>query len=183
MEPIKKDYTRVTQILSKWKDFSHIPQKVFENKSNIGTKVHQAIHADHQGIYMPLSDSEKGYFESYLMWKEAMKPSYVEMEQRIYDDRLMITGQVDAVLNQHDKNMIIDFKTSAQVDRKFWILQGAFYHLLYRDNRKDISISDEVLFIHLDKEGKMPTVHSYPITPEEYIVCMSCINVYRHFYS
>lgn len=180
MTDIKPGYTRVSEILKQWHKFQHIHPDVLKNKQELGTSVHQAIKADNDGIYMPISDKAEGYLESYMKWKAVYKPSYVEMENRYYDDKLKITGQIDAIVETNGERILIDFKTSAQPDHKTWPLQGTFYHMMVSHEMKNLY--NTVFFMQLMKDGSMPTVHQYDSS--KYIsVCTSALITYRHFNS
>jgi hypothetical protein len=186
MQDIKPGYTRVSEILSQWDRFGNIDPEVLKRKAALGIYVHEAIHADNEGIYAPLSEKAEPYFESYLKWKKLMKPSYIWMEKRFYDDTWMITGQIDGLLKTDIGSMIIDFKTSASASPKYWILQAGFYHMLYSQipvNQTQDYLCSNVIFLQLDKYGDMPQVHKFEITRDVIDTCKSCVRTYRHFNS
>lgn len=179
-EPIREGYTRVTEIFRQWDRFGNICPDVLARKAELGTNVHHAIKAHFEGIFYPLSDKESLYFDSFVRWHKLTNPTFHDVEFRMYDDNLMITGAIDALVTLQNSNelILVDYKTSASADHKFWPLQAGFYHMLVKDSGRPIS--DRVLFIQLDKEGKMPKVHEYFITPTIMAVCLASLATYRY---
>jgi hypothetical protein len=150
------EYVRVSDILAQLQSFDHIDPKVLEAKAQLGTNVHEAIGEFVQGDF-PILESEKavGYFRSYEEWHRASQPQYQRMEQRLFDDTLMITGQMDAIVTINDKpNMLIDFKCSYQPNPEIWALQAHFYNYLCKVN--GIEVHPQMIWINLQKTGKFP---------------------------
>jgi len=157
MEDIKDGYTRVSAIISQWDKMSNIDPMVLERKTALGTNVHKAISDHYNGIPSVLTDEEGGkYFSSFLIWNEANKPVPVRIEERLYDDDLMITGCLDAILKfpDSDEIILIDWKTSYNADKLNWPLQASFYLSLLAKN--GIHGLTKARFIKLDKLGDMP---------------------------
>lgn len=177
---IKEGYTRVSEILSMFKDFSSIPPDVLENKCRIGTEVHEHIDDVFYGIEFPPKPECLGYVESFLTWRAEAKPKVFQHEQRLYCDELKITGQIDAIVSfeGEDTLHIMDWKTSHSEDKLMWPLQAAFYHYLCTNN--SIKVEPVVKFLRLDKQGKKPKVHEYTINPTHIMTIISYIQVYNH---
>lgn len=178
---IKEGYTRVSEILSPWNDFSMIDPDVLENKRVIGVNVHAAIEGEKSGIFVPLEDKEQGYFDSYDEWKKSLGNEVVQeaAEQRFYCDSLMLTGCVDAVFSWGGEKVIVDYKTSASVNKKNWLIQGALY--LYLARQVYEGVSDKVIFVHLKKDGKIAKNREFDITAEVMDLAVSAVKVYKHF--
>ena len=178
MTGIKSGYTRVSQILSQGKDFSHINEDVFNEKCEVGTEVHENIHRSltggfedfklyplrnrNGGILLDDNGRERwdhrgiGYFKSFMKWETDNLPEFVMMEKRFYDDGLMITGQLDGLIKDDEKYVLIDYKTSYSVDLETWNLQAhAYWYLLSQNGHKNI---DKMQWIQLKKDGKNPRV-------------------------
>lgn len=164
--------------------FQLINSDVLENKSKIGVNVHTAIHKDYEG-FMPVLSSEKGlgYFESYEKWAEAYVPEYVWMEQRLYCDKLMLTGQIDALAKfaDQDQAMIIDFKTSAKVSLETWTYQAHYYYYLMTQNT--FQVAPTMRFINLrrnstTKKGVKANVVDIPFSSDTMEICVR----YAHRY-
>jgi len=197
MTEIKKGYTRVSTILSSipsvtgtkenlqeiWGfSFQEIPQDILERKCVIGTNVHEAISATVTNDFFVLTSIERGYFNSYLKWRECINLIPIHSELRLYNDSLLVTGAVDmiATVGDNEAPQLIDFKTSACADPKKWLLQASFYHyLLSADEELAKNLSQEVLFVQLDKNGGFPKVHAFTIDKKAQTLMISAYNIYK----
>lgn len=175
---VKDGYTRISSILAQWDKFGHIDPQVLAKKCAIGTEIHSCIENYTQhGIESVAKDY--GYFDSYRIWAKDSEIINVSAEQRLYCDRLKITGCLDAIIKFPGKGelVIVDYKTSAQESPKTWPIQACFYHYLAIQN--GIPVGDRVIFLKLDKEGKLPKVFEYHYSTQLMNVCMSALNCYR----
>jgi PD-(D/E)XK nuclease superfamily protein len=156
-----------------------IDQQVLENKQRIGTNVHHAISSHLNDCYCPpLSDDEKGYFDSFLLYCNVLKLKPLLTETRFHCHDLKISGQIDLINSTSKGAMLIDFKTSAVVDKKKWPLQGAFYWYLCHKN--GIELKEEVLFLQLMKDGSKPNAYYFNIDEKLKSAMLSVINIYRY---
>ena len=199
MEIIKEGYTRVTEVLSMWttvfiedgevigKAFAgsgfKIDIDVLENKAGIGTNVHTAIEAHLDGFSVPLNEREQFYFDSFRKWYDKSGCEVVEKEERYYDDELMITGKIDALVrfSNNDELILLDFKTSSQESPKMWPLQAVMYYYLLKKNGK--VVSDRLLFLKLDRYGKDAKLFEYKFTPELFQICVAACACNRYIKS
>jgi hypothetical protein len=182
-DTLKPGYTRISSILGQWDTFGHIDPQVLANKAGIGTRVHEAIDNFHNGIFTPLEYSTAGYFDSYVKWDKAVNPKFIKNEERYYCDKLMITGQVDAIclFPGDEKPCIVDYKTSVAESPKMWPLQACFYH--YLAQQSGVELSNRLIFIKLDKLGEMPKIFEYTYTKQLWNVCLAAWTTYRHLHS
>ena len=171
-------HIRVSEILAQFRNLSMINPTVLREKGLIGTEVHKNIHEYKTGgleifdIY-PMRDrngdikqkdnvplwEERGktYFDSYVMWDKENKPKFGIMEERYYDDNLMITGQIDALMTTSSLPVLVDFKCAYNADLEMWSMQAHYYKHLLQHN--GIEIADHFLFLKLDSKGRIPAVH------------------------
>lgn len=173
-------YARVSDVIRKLKDFSHIDPEVLENKGRIGTKVHDGISDDFDGEFPILQADEVGYMESFLKWRDSFKPVCHMKENRFYCHKHKITGQIDALLSfppDYTVQYLVDFKTSANEDKLTWPLQAHLYAYLLRENGID-NISPTYIFLKLDKKGDMPKACRYTYSKETLNFCMNLIKEY-----
>lgn len=159
-----KEYARVTEILSHLNDWSGIDPTVLARKAQIGTNVHKYIEEYNAGSFPIPPDESLGYFDSYIRWAKEWNPKIIKAEERYFDEDWMITGQIDMLI-QTDLSFeggpgltLIDFKTSANPSPT-WPLQAHLYHHLA--SKAGLELSKRMLFIQLDKRGKLPTCHAY----------------------
>lgn len=172
-----KEYARVTEILNPFNDFSHIDPKVLEDKTKLGTMVHDAI-ADDINEEMPiLTPKAAKYFASYCKWASQANVSFIASEQRYFHDGLMITGKIDALAKMPGENLpvLVDFKTSASPSDT-WPMQGHFYQLLLEFN--EISIAPRFLFVKLDKDGNFPKVFEYKFELNMLAKCLKSVDLF-----
>lgn len=179
MTEIKPGYTRVSSILGQWNHLAHIPKHILDNKCRIGTNVHEKIAAEIEGIYLELEMDEEPYFHSWEQWNEQKNCEIVQTEKRYYDERLKITGQLDALLVQNDKLYICDFKTSASPNLLMWQLQATFYHHLCKPHHENLA--REVIFLKLSKEGHQAIEYIFEPTAEVWKVCEAALQTYHYF--
>lgn len=175
MDIIRSGYLRVSEVLSRLRDRTNINPLVLADKQDIGTEVHNNIHMDSLGVPAefnmypvrnPMTGSVnrqeergEGYFNSYLHWKKENKPLYSIMEQRLYCDNIMITGQIDALMIKNKRLCLVDFKCSHTADEEIWEMQGHFY--IYLLERNGIETDSDFYFLKLDKSGKKPIVYNF----------------------
>lgn len=172
---IKEGYTRVSEVVGWYKtiQLSKIDPETLKKKTELGSEVHEAIEGYYSGVFAPLPEKGKGYFESFKLWNDSTNPNIICQEQRYYNDNLMLTGAVDMILQEGDRRIIIDFKTSASIDRDGWSIQGSCYHHL------DGGEADIVRFVKLDKDGKKPTFFDFVPNADTWDLALQCLMVYR----
>lgn len=174
-----REYARVTEVLAKYSDYSHIDPEVLRRKCDIGTDIHAAI-ADHLSGSMPMPcQPGAGYFDSYMLWYRAVAPRVIYTETRYCCDELMITGQIDLVCTMGcgDIPVLIDFKTSVS-ESPVWIMQAHLYaHLLQRNN---VIVGDKYIFLKLDKLGRSPIAYTYTRGQN---TLNKCLNACRDFWA
>jgi hypothetical protein len=143
-----KNYVRVSDILARLQNFGSIDHDVLAAKAQIGTNVHESIQKYIlKQPYEHKCDRERAYFNSFLQWYEKADPKYLVMEARLFDDNLMITGQMDAIIDSADGPILIDYKTSAKANEKIWNMQAHFYWYLVSANK--IEIGTKMRWINL----------------------------------
>lgn len=168
-------YIRVSEILGRLQNFGGIDEAVLNAKAEIGTNVHQAIVDDTIGDFPMLkTDRACAYFGSYEIWKKKEKPKFRMQVPRLYDDELMITGEIDGLIetNRHNFPVLIDWKCSASANEEIWEMQAHFYWYLLNVNGISVS-KDKMIWVNLRHgkkyidgglEGKI--VKYYPMAPK-----------------
>lgn len=171
-----KQYARVSDVIRPFSNYSHIDPFVLANKARIGTSTHEAIEDDIKGRFPCPDKDAMGYFNSYLAWKDHMDPMFFRSEERYFDDDLMVTGQIDAVVSFGTSNQpptLIDFKTSVQEIKEVWPMQAHLYAHLIKKNGYEIN--PNMLFIKLHPNGAMPQVYIYQWNANIYAKCMNAV--------
>jgi len=180
-EEIREGFTRVTSVLSPYNDFSNINPEVLQRACDRGTKVHRLCETYANGDYVPPPESPlEGYFRSFTGWYDEMVDKVLLLEWRAYNEILMLTGCVDAVviLKGDTEPTVVDYKTSSVVS-KSWALQTAMYHDLVND-RGDIKPKRRIA-LQLKKDGKKPKVIEYTNLSRDLDLYLSAYKLYRWF--
>jgi len=188
-EVLKPGYIRVSEVLRIYNDFSMIPKEVFAHKTDVGSRVHDAIYLYNECIAQTqdLKPEEQGYFDSYLLWNKEFNVQTPYNEKRLYDDYFMITGKIDGLVKfpYEGKLVLADWKTTFSYNKhtaKIWEAQGTMYHYLVTKNGHE-DLADRFLFIQLDPDGKMPKIREYQFSPDIMAKCAEAIDAYHHFMS
>lgn len=179
----RSEYIRVSEILGRLRDKSHINPVVFSEKGLVGTEVHHAIAEEKTGgfpmfsqyavrhpktgdILLDSDGNERrekkgiGYFKSFSEWDRKHEPIYEILEQRYYCDDLKITGQIDALVKIKSTHHLIDFKTSYKEDLEIWTMQAHFYWYLLHINGYQ-NLDADFQWIKLHKNGEYPEVFPF----------------------
>lgn len=174
-EEKRKSYLRVTHILYQFSGMQNINADVLAHAAERGTKVHKICEGIMAGLGEIGVDEETwGYVESFKKWWN-QSIEIVEMEKRFWDDEICLTGQVDLIIRTPEGLDIVDLKTSSQPS-KTWPAQGSAYAYLAKKSGYDIK---KVIFLHLNKHGKEPKIHDYPIDDSFFL---AIYRVYKHFF-
>lgn len=169
-------YTRVTEILYPFSGLSSINPEVVAHAAARGTHVHNVCESIMQGLGEWNDNVEAiPYISSFKLWYEN-KPKVIEIEKRFFDDDMMITGQVDMIIETPEGLAIADLKTSS-APSKTWALQGSAYAYMAKNQGYDIK---KIMFIHLKKTGKTPKIYEYE---DHFPLFKKCFDVYQYFYA
>lgn len=172
----RENYLRVTETLYPFSGLQNIDQEIVQKAARRGTKVHKICEAIASGLgEMGVTDEVKGYIDSFkIWWGEGRK--IAAMEERFWDDTLFLTGQVDFILEEPEGLVICDLKTS-YAPSKTWMPQGCAYAYLAKSAGYPIK---GIKFIHLNKQGKPPKVHTYEM---DETIFLACLLVYTQFFA
>jgi hypothetical protein len=179
-DEIREGFDRVTEILSPFTGLDKIDPVVLEAARSRGTEVHNIIDCiiNKLGRFGEESEIVKNMVDSFMKWAEGKKLQ--ASDGRLYDEKLMITGEIDCYYYNEDyKTVIVDFKTPAS-ESKSWMLQATAYHDLYKLNSKTPGfVAPYVEFVRLDRKGGHPAVHKYIPNPDLFL---AALETYRFFF-
>ena len=153
-------YPSVTTILRPYVDFTAINPKVLAAAADRGSRCHDVI-ADHLMDGWPsIDDDVRPYFDSFCIWAEQMIDEVIMVEDRLSDNIMRFTGQLDLVarLKGDTGYTMIDWKTS-QVGHKAWRIQIAAYRHLAAINGID---TVRGMTVRLKRDGSGALVTEYP---------------------
>lgn len=176
-----KGYTRVTSILSAYSDFSHIEPSVLAYAADRGTRVHTFCELYVKNLLIEPIDADcKPYFDSFVQWFDFIVAEVIQAEQRLFCDKLKISGQIDLLLKLKggDDIYLVDIKTPQQLS-KTWALQSAAYKYLVEAN-SDMKINYRGCLM-LDKNGGAPKMIGYENHQRDNDLFMSALALHRYF--
>lgn len=173
-------FPSVTEVLSPWSDFSHVPPGVLQAASERGTAVHNACFAYAQGLpQISIRPDVAPYVESFIRWFDRVVDYVILCEQRITDERFGYHGEPDLlVMSKHQEVILIDVKTPV-TKIKPWRVQLAAYKNLC-EKFLDMKIH-RVGSLRLSPEGKTPRMDYYDYSAQDFNVFLSALNSYRFF--
>lgn len=139
----------VTQILSTIfpNKYKGIPEYILKNKSQYGTKIHEAIELyeinrkvmTHDEAYtiaiMDLDYIQDSSFNQYLRLKKEHQIEIIDQEQIIhYKD--IYAGRYDMSAKVNGEYSLIDIKTTAELDIEYCKYQLNLYRFAHKDKKK-----------------------------------------------
>lgn len=171
----REDYLRVTHVLYPFSGLQQIDADVLAHAADRGTKVHKICEGIASDIgEVGVDDETWGYVESFKKWWTA-GVEVIAMEERFWDDKLCLTGQVDFIITTPEGLAIVDIKTSSRPS-KTWQAQGSAYAYLAKNAGYQIQ---KIYFLHLNKHGKEPKVFEYEVDDSFFL---SIFRTYQHFF-
>lgn len=91
----------------------------------IGTRIHELIEQDwKEGKYKFKTTDPievRNCMAAWEQFKTDYRPEILNMETEIKDEVNKIVGHRDALIKLNDSLVVLDFKTSAQINRKHWV--------------------------------------------------------------
>ena len=169
-------HDRVTTVLAPFSGMDKIPADVLANAAKRGTEVHQIIECIQEGLPHDIPEHLLGYVDSYDAWAKDKK--FISKPGRMYCDDLMITGELDCLINLDGRILVVDFKTSV-AESKTWKYQGAAYGYLAKKGGYNVQ---GCVFVRLQKDGKEAKENCYTIYPE-IEGFKRLLEVYREFFA
>jgi hypothetical protein len=147
----------------------HAGSQWYTEESRIrGTRVHRAcLDVDLMGDHGEIQ--YRGYVESYLRWREMMKPTWVTLEQPRYSRDLALAGTADRLGVIAGVPCVVDLKTGGK--EKWHPVQLAYYDLLYDELPPRVR---RRFGLYLRADGRIAHHHEYR-EPQDYIVAMNLL--------
>ena len=126
----------VTRIMEPLKEtvYAGIPEAVLENAARRGTSVHEAIDLFLNVGVADISDDYTGYMEGFMQWFDATNPVVKMTESAVYHPTLLYAGTVDCVCEIDGKTVLIDWKTTASMNKNLVRVQLQAYQSALKAN-------------------------------------------------
>lgn len=177
---MRESYTRITEILRVYSDFSAVPVAVLERAADRGTRVHDFCELYARRLLIDEVDNDcKNFVDSFSSWFDSYVSKTVALETRLYSDSLKITGQFDllAILKGDDEPTLIDIKTPRE-HRLSWNLQTAAYSMLLKED-KGIEAPKRGCLM-LDRNGREAKFVPHEDKRDK-ILFLKALDLYRYF--
>jgi len=178
----------VTEVLGLYTDFGMINPSVLQHACDRGTRVHNAIAAHLDGLWVqPLDDEAQPYFDSFRKWADIMLDKVLLIENEGICDCYGYMGHYDAalILKVDDPHAVsvLDWKTPI-IAGKVWKVQNASYcHLV----EKHSTLSPDY-FIHrtgsimLSPKGTTAKIHDNTNERQEcFNAFVAALTAYKFF--
>jgi len=150
-------YPSVTEILSPYADFSHVPADVLAAAALRGTGTHEACAGYALDLWSSVSDELRGYFDSYRAWFDRYVVEVLAVEKELVHKRWGYIGHADLVARVSGYKTepvigVIDIKTPL-TQKKTWRLQISAYVEAEQQERKEKVYGGA---LQLRKDGGLP---------------------------
>lgn len=157
--------------------YQGIDEEVMKMAANRGTKVHNAV--ENYVLYgiEDIDQKYSGYFKGFLkFWKE-QKPLPLATESRLYHKILRYAGTADLPCVINGKRVLIDYKTSAAINKMLTGVQLEAYAKAYESHGFKF---DEKAIVHLKNDGSYQMVRYKINDMESWETFSSLMVVWNH---
>lgn len=154
-----------------------IDENVMKMAANRGTAIHNAV--ENYALY-GIEDIEpeyRGYFDGFLRFWDENNPEPLATESRMYHKFLRYAGTADLPCVIRGKKVLIDYKTSAEVNKMLTGVQLEAYAKAYSSHGFRF---DEKAIVHLKNDGSYQMVRYKANDMESWEVFSSLMVVQNH---
>lgn len=140
----------VTQLLTRLfpTKYSNIPKHILKEAAEYGTRIHKAIENYEKGIEQGLTIMEEVAIEEYKTIKQRHKLKALKTEQ-IVNFGKVYAGTYDILAKREKLKILIDTKTTAELDKEYLSWQLSLYNYAMRHKDK----ASELWCLWLPKKG------------------------------
>lgn len=168
----------VTEILSKYIEWSLIPDQILAHACRRGSWVHSACEAVALKYYIERkrADNYGLYVKSFQRWFDLTVDEVIAVEKRITCNALGFTGRLDFLFKlQSKERVLVDIKTPAAL-QKTWACQLSAYEYLLTTEK--ISV-DSTMSLRLKADGSGALGKRYDSSAEDFAYFTSALNAHR----
>lgn len=157
--------------------YNGIDEEVMKKAAVRGTAIHNAV--ENYVLYgvEDIASKHRGYFEGFLKWWDTYKPEPMATECRLYHKYLRYAGTADLPCEIDGKRVLIDYKTSATVNKMLTGVQLEAYAKAYESHGFKF---DEKAIVHLKNDGSYEVVKYNALDLESWEVFSSLMVVWNH---
>ena len=153
-----------------------VDEDVLNRAADRGTAVHNAIENYYKFGIADIDPRYESYFNAFNYWYKDVNPEVLESECRLYHKFLLYAGTADMLVVIDGKVILVDFKTSASVNKMLTGVQLEAYSKACESHGINI---DGKAILHLKKNGKYDW-HYYDKNDAESWECFGALMVVRN---
>lgn len=131
--------------------YGDVSQYTLDQAAERGTKVHKATEVLDKYGECEIAEDIALYLKAYVQFVKDYSPEYICIEKAFASQEMRFAGTLDRVAIINGKRIIIDIKTSYQVQKVLARIQLPGYSILYEENEK--KPVDELWILHLKNDG------------------------------
>ncbi len=157
--------------------YGGIDESVMKKAAERGTIVHNAIEnyikfgvTDCLHEFIP-------YFNAFLRWCRDYEVEFIESEQKTYHKFMRYAGTVDLVCKINGMRVLVDYKTSAAINRMLTGVQTEAYARAYETHGGRI---DKKAILHLFGSGNYEFIEYKRNDIESWITFNALMTIYNH---
>lgn len=157
--------------------YQGIDEDVMRMAADRGTAIHNAV--ENYVIYgiEDIERKHRGYFDGFIRFWEENNPEPLATESRLYHKILRYAGTADLPCVIGGKRILIDYKTSAAVNKMLTGVQLEAYAKAYSSHGFKF---DEKAIVHLKNDGSYQMVRYKANDMESWEVFSSLMVVWNH---
>lgn len=154
-----------------------VDEEVMRMAAARGTAIHNAV--ENYVLYgvEDIEPMHRGYFEGFLKWWNEYRPEPMATESRLYHRFLRYAGTADLPCLIDGKRVLVDYKTSALVNKMLTGVQLEAYAKAYESHGFKF---DEKAIVHLKNDGSYQMVRYKAIDMESWEVFGSLMVIWNH---
>lgn len=157
--------------------YRDVDEAVLNMAAERGTSIHNAIENNVLYGIEDIPDEYEGYFSAYQKWVHDMSPKPLASECKVYHKVLRYAGTADLPVIIDSRKILVDFKTSATINKMLTGVQLEAYAKAYESHGYHF---DGKAILHLQAKGDYQWLYYDCNDSESWIVFTSLLNVYNH---
>ena len=157
--------------------YKDVDEEVLNRAAARGTAVHNAI--ENYVLYgiRDIAEQYQGYFRAFREWWDKEKPEALATECRVYHRILRYAGTADMPVILNGKKILVDFKTSASINKMLTGVQLEAYSRAYESHGYEF---DGKAILHLQSNGEYQWMYYDRNDSESWEVFGALLTVYNH---
>jgi hypothetical protein len=167
-------YPSVTEVLSKYQDFSSVPEDRLAFACERGTAVHKWCAAYARGLWIPVPETGPGYCKSFQQWFDEYVEQVIFVEREMICNIYGFMGHPDlgCIMKGDNDISVVDLKTPIAV-QQIWRAQLAAYLHLSKTRR--------AFSLRLRPDGSKPLLNEYTDTKRDFQAFLAALTAHKYF--